>query len=91
MNTETIEPKSSANEAPDKAGLAASGGSAFWIRQPMPFGKYDWWPTKHATLADAIRELDHVGNTSAEIINENGDIVMHSKRWWKKHGKDGRP
>jgi len=28
MNTETIEPKSSVNEAKSKAGLAASGGSA---------------------------------------------------------------
>jgi hypothetical protein len=65
--------------------------SAFRVRQPLPFGRYEVWPTEYATLADAIREVDRVGNTAVEIINGAGEVVIHSKLWWKKHGKDGRP
>jgi hypothetical protein len=62
----------------------------FLVRQPLPFGKHELWPSEYLTLAEAIREVDRVGNTAVEIINAAGEVVMHSRLWWKQ-GKDGRP
>ena len=65
----------------------------FRIRQPLPFGRSELWPGEHATLASAIGEIERVGNTAAEVINQAGEIIFHSRLWWKKAtaGKDGRP
>ena len=84
MNQETM-----SGEA--KRLLPAAPGSAFRVRQPLPFGKHELWPSEYPTLADAFREVDRVGNTAVEVINAAGEVVMHSRRWWQKHEKDGRP
>jgi hypothetical protein len=75
----------------DKGRCAPAPGSAFRVRQPLPFGRHELWPSEYPTLGDAIRDVDRVGNTAVEIINAAGEVVLHSKLWWKKHGKDGRP
>ncbi len=64
---------------------------SFRIRQPLQFGRFEFWPIEYPTLTDAVRELYRVGNTAAEIVNAAGEVVFHSELWWKKHGKDGRP
>ena len=88
---ETMEIQSEHGAEKRGADSCAAPCSAFRVRQPLPFGKHELWPSEYPTLGDAIREVDRVGNTAVEIINAAGEVVMHSKRWWKKHGKDGRP
>jgi hypothetical protein len=63
----------------------------FRIRHPLPFGRHSYWPAEYPDLTGAIRELDRVGSRAAEIVGPDGRVVHHSRVWWQRHGKDGRP
>jgi hypothetical protein len=94
MNTQPPEksqvPKRTKNQivGPPLDGIS---GGPFRVRQPLPFGRHELWPSEYPTLGDAIREVDRIGNTAVEIINAAGDIVCPSKNYFRKMGKDGRP
>ena len=61
--------------------------TTYRIREPQPGGKFDCWPDTYATIFDAIRALDRIGNSRAEIVDERGEIMVNSRATvagWKR-------